>query len=139
MKYNKQQWKFTKLEDLTDCREYWKNIKFEKSNFTPNFYNMKDVHGNLVPNSQKASALADYLHYKYWGPNEISMPIDNTKLMVLQSIQAEIGIFQSSEITEAIHKLKTNKASGPDGSIGELFKYLDFSNVDSLINYLNIL
>ena len=67
------------------------------------------------------------------------MPIDNTKLMVLQSIQAEIGIFQSSEITEAIHKLKTNKASGPDGSIGELFKYLDFSNVDSLINYLNIL
>ena len=138
-KRDKQQWKLNKLEDLTDCRECWKNIKFEKSNFTPNFYSMKDVHGNRVPNSQKASALADYLHYKHWGPNEVSTPIDNTKLMVLQNIQAEIGIFQSSEVTEAIHRLKTNKAPGPDGSIVELFKYLDSSNVDSLTNCLNAL
>ena len=36
-KRDKQQWKLNKLEDLTDCRECWKNIKFEKSNFTPEF------------------------------------------------------------------------------------------------------
>ena len=100
---------------------------------------MKDVHGNRVPNSQKTSALADYLHYKHWGPNEVSTPIDNTKFMVLQNIQAEIGIFQNSEVTETIHKLKTNKAPGPDGSIVELSKYLDSSNVDSLTNCLNAL
>ena len=102
--------------------------KVWKVKFSPQiFIAWRDVHGNRVPNSQKASALADYLHYKHWGPNEVATPIDNTKLMVLQNIQAEIGIFQSSEVTEAIHKLKTNKAPGPDGSIVELFKYLDSS------------
>ena len=57
--------------------------------------------------------------------------------MVLQNIQAETGLFQSFEVTEAIHKLKTNKAPGPDGSIVELFKYLDASNVESLTKCLN--
>ena len=41
----------------------------EKSNFTPNFYSMKDFHGNRVPNFQKPNALADDDYHKHCGPN----------------------------------------------------------------------
>ena len=57
--------------------------------------------------------------------------------MVLQNIpnsQTETGLF--FEVIKAIHKLKTNKAVGPDGASVELFKYLDSSNVEPLTKCL---
>ena len=57
---DKQQWKIQKLSNLTDPKECWKQIKYEKSDFTPNFYSIKDIRGNHVPTSEKANAIAEY-------------------------------------------------------------------------------
>ena len=139
-KHDKQQWKLQKFNDLTDPKECWKQIKHEKSTFTPNYYSMKDIRGNRVPNSEKANAIAEYLHSKQWGPKENSSPLNPNKQKILyQDLEANISTFQESEIQDAINKLKANKAPGPDGAITELFKHLDADNIKTLTSCLNIL
>ena len=139
-KHDKQQWKLQKFNDLTDPKECWKHIKREKSTFTHNYYSMKDIRGNRVPNSEKANAIAEYLHSKQWGPKENSSPLNPNKNKILhQDLEANISAFQESEIQDAINKLKANKAPGPDGAITELFKHLDADNIKTLTSCLNIL
>ena len=58
---DKQKWTLERLEDLTDVRTSWRNIQFEKKAFTPNFYNMKDIHGRQAPINKKAHALVQNL------------------------------------------------------------------------------
>ena len=116
-KHDKQNWKVQKLGDLTDRRECWKNIRFEKSTFTPNFYSMKDISGNRVPNSQKTDAIAEYLHCKQWGPKQNPVPANNQKPQILQNVQAKTGDLEYFEVVKAVKKLKTNKAPGPDGAV----------------------
>ena len=138
-KHDKQNWTVQKLGDLTDRRECWKNIRFEKSTFTPNFYSMKDISGNRIPNSQKADAIAEYLHCKQWGPKQNPVPANNQKPQILQDVQAKTGDLEYFEVVKAVKKLKTNKAPGPDGAVIELFKFLDQENVISLTECLNSL
>ena len=136
---DKQQWKIQKLSNLTDSKECWKQIKYEKSDFTPNFYSIKDIRGNHVPTSEKANAIAEYLHSKQWGPRGNSMPLDLDKGKIIhQNLGANANDFHTSEVQEAINKLKSNKAPGPDGAITELFKYLDNDNITTLTRCLNI-
>jgi hypothetical protein len=138
-KHDKQNWKVQKLGDLTDRRECWKNIRFEKSTFTPNFYSMKDISGNRVPNSQKADAIAEYLHCKQWGPKQNPVPANNQKPQILQNVQAKTGDLEYFEVVKAVKKLKTNKAPGSDGAVTELFKFLAQESVISLTECLNSL
>ena len=73
-------------------------------------------------------------------PNKIpvmSIPIEE------KIINTDLNIptveFSCTEVQEAIRKLKTNKAPGPDGVVNELFQYLDFQNIEQLTRCLNVL
>ena len=46
-------WRTDKLADLTDTKNAWKQIRFEKQAFTPRFYGLEDIRGNRVPISKK--------------------------------------------------------------------------------------
>ena len=129
-KHDKQNWKVQKC---------WKNIRLEESTFTPNFYSMKDISGNSVPHSQKTDAIAEYFHCKEWGPKQNPVPANNQKPQILQNVQAKTGDLEYFEVVKAVKKLKTNKAPGPDGTVTELFKFLDQDNVISLTECLNSL
>ena len=52
-KRDKIQWRISKLEDLTDIKNSWKHIKYETREYTPKFYDIKDIRGNRVPLSKK--------------------------------------------------------------------------------------
>ena len=52
-KRDKIQWRISKLEDLTDINNSWKHIKYETREYTPKFYDIKDIRGNRVPLSKK--------------------------------------------------------------------------------------
>ncbi len=69
-KADKTAWKIQQLETLTDTRQAWKQIRTTKKNYSPNFYNMKDIRGNRTSMTQKAHAIAEYLLGKQWGPKE---------------------------------------------------------------------
>lgn len=71
---DKTAWKIQQLETLTDTRQAWKEIRTTKHNYSPNFYNMKDIRGNRVPMTQKVHALAEYLFEKQWGPKDSPPP-----------------------------------------------------------------
>ena len=98
---------------------------------------MKDISGNRVPNSQKADAIAEYLHYKQWRPKQNPVPANNQKAQILHNVQAKTGDLEYFEVVKAVKKPKTNKAPGPDGAATELFKFLDQDNVISLTECLN--
>ena len=100
---------------------------------------MKDISGNRVPNSQKADAIAEYLHCKQWGPKQNPVPANNQKPQILQNVQAKTGDLEYFEVVKAVKKLKTNKAPGPDGAVTELFKFLAQESVISLTECLNSL
>ena len=137
---DKQAWKIERLQDLTDTRESWRNIKLEKKPFVPNFYNMKDIYGRRVPMHQKARASAQYLHERQWAPNQSPSRIDfSRRKIILSTLNITTAAFSTQEVEEALRKLKTNKAPGPDGAITELFKFLDLENVASLTKCFNTL
>jgi hypothetical protein len=48
-----QNFKIQNFEDLTDKRKCWQHIRMEKKVFTPNFYSMRDIRGNRVPDIKK--------------------------------------------------------------------------------------
>ena len=141
-RHDKQRWTLERLQDLTDVRNRtsWRNIKFEKKAFTPNFYNMKDIHGNGVPINKKAHALAQHLYERQWMPALNPRPLEAHRRQIIQTnLNMKIADFSTCENSAAIRFLKTNKAPGPDGATTELFKYLDAENVESLTNCLNSL
>ena len=78
-KRDKIQWRINKLEDLTDIKNSWKHIKYEKRDYMPKFYDIKDIRGNRVPLSKKADAIAEYLFEKQWGPTSPSPPPENAR------------------------------------------------------------
>ena len=65
------------LEDLSDTRKCWQHIKMERKTFTPNFYSMKDIHGNRTPIENRANSLANYLYSKHWSPIEHPPALEN--------------------------------------------------------------
>ena len=137
-KNDRQTWKTQRLGDLTNPRECWKAIKFEKSNFMPNFYNLKDIRGNRVPNSEKANAIAEYLHEVHWKPNDLPIPVDPRKVKIIhQDMNFNVGQLTHGEIESSIRNLKPHKAPGPDEIIAELFKFLDQENIGILTDCLN--
>ena len=135
---DKLKWRTNKLEDLTDLRSSWKNIKFEKQNFTPNYYSMKDIRGNRVPITKKAEAISEYLFEKQWAPVEHPPEIDpNRAKVITQDLHINTGEFKKLEVEKAIKQLKQHKAPGPDEATTELFKWLDSENLDTLTHILN--
>ena len=124
-RHDKQRWTLERLQDLTDVRTSWRNIKFEKKAFRPNFYNMKNIHGNRVPLNKKAHALAQYLYERQWMPAPNPRPLEAHRGQIIQAhLNMKITDFSTYEVSAAIRSLKTNKAPGPDGATTELFKYL---------------
>ena len=122
----KRKWTLERLQDLTDVKTSWRNVKFEKKAFTPNFYTMKDIHGNQVPIDKKAHALAQYLYNKQWKPIPNPRPVEVQRRQIIHSnLNMTTTDFSPEEVSAAIRSLKTNKAPGLDGATTELFKYLD--------------
>lgn len=136
-KKDKIQWRIRNLENLTDLRHAWKQIKYTKNEYTPRFYDMKDIRGNRVPLSKKAHAVAEYLFEKQWGPNDAEIPPDPTRDNVFgRHLRFYTDCFSKQEIKSAISKLQNNKAPGPDGTAVELFKYLDADTLDAFTECL---
>ena len=53
-------------------------------------------------------------------------PLDNQRNRIINAeLPFNIDPFSLEEIQNTISSLKTNKAAGPDGSINELFKWLN--------------
>ena len=101
---------------------------------------MKDIRGNRVPLSKKADAIAEYLFEKQWGPMPNPPPLDHQRNIIINAeLPFNIDPFSLEEIQNTISSLKTNKAAGPDGSINELFKWLNETNLVSLVRCLNCL
>ena len=137
-KHDRQIWKTQRLGDLTNPRECWKAIKFEKSNFMPKFHNLKDIRSNRVPNSEKANAIAEFLCEVHWKPNDFPIPVDPQKVKIIHhDLNFNIGQLTHWEIESSIKNLKPHKAPGPDEIIAELFKFLDQENIRILTNCLN--
>ena len=137
---DKQMWKVERLQELSDVKEAWRNIRYEKKPFIPNFYSMKDMHGNRVPMIKKAHALAEYLYEKQWAPKRNPSHVDPHRRKIIdKDLNIPTSEFSYTEVQEAIRKLRTNKAPGPDGVINELFQYLDLENIQQLTRCLNIL
>ena len=137
---DKQNWKLERLQDLTDIKTSWRNIRIEKKETSPKFYNMRDIHGNRVPVNKKADALAQYLHERHWAPSENSRPVEFNRRQILQAnLNMNTNSFSADEVSAAIRSLKTDKAPGPDGAITELFKSLDTQNIASLTQCLNFM
>ena len=138
-KRDKIQWRINKLEDLTDIKNSWKHIKYEKRDYMPKFYDIKDIRGNRVPLSKKADAIAEYLFEKQWGPTNPSPPPENARENVFSHpLPFFTGNLSANEVRNAISKLKTNKTPGPDGAITELFKWLDDHTLEQLTDCLNV-
>ena len=137
---DKQMWKVERLQDLSDVKEAWRNIRYEKKPFIPNFYSMKDIHGKRVPMNEKAHALAEYLYERQWAPKHNPSHVDPHRRKIIdKDLNIPTSEFSYTEVQEAIRKLRTNKAPGPDGVINELFQYLDLENIQQLTRCLNIL
>ena len=134
-------WRTDKLADLTDTKNAWKQIRFEKQAFTPRFYDLKDIRGNRVPISKKADAMAEhYLFEKQWGPMTTSPPADPSRNNLFnQNFPFNVDLISSIEIRQVVSKLKTNKAAGPDGAITELFKWLNDDNLEIFTKCLNVI
>ena len=57
----------------------------------------------------------------------------------MSTLNITTAALSHQEVEEALRKLKTNKAPGPDGAITEPFKFLDSENFASLTKCFNTL
>jgi hypothetical protein len=132
-------WRTDKLADLADTKNVWKQIRFEKQTFSPRFYDLKDIRGNRVPISKKTDAMVEYLFEKQWGPVTTLPPADPSRNNFFnQNFPFNVDFISSIEIRQVVSKLKTNKTAGPDGTITELFKWLNDDNFEIFTKCLNV-
>ena len=118
----------------------WEPVDYLKKNFVARHTKLRDRLGNLVPDSKRAEAHADYVLRKIeWKPNET----EEYKQIVIdtQPIYEEIenmntGRIILDELNFAVARLKSNTAPGPDGLPSELYKWLDEENRTTLLRHL---
>ena len=130
----------TNLEDLTDCRECWKNIKFEKSNFTPNFYSMKGR-----PMEIESRILKKRVRLPITFTTNIGGQTKFQRRLIILSSWSSKTFRPKSEFSKALKSQKQStswkqiKRLGQTVQLWNFSNILDSSNVDSLTNCLNAL
>jgi hypothetical protein len=116
------------LESLADQSEFWKKIK----RLSPRIVQPHDISIDTWHNHfKKVLEVNDTLSFDELDVNDnINHTDDTTEAFINGPITAE-------EICSAIKTIKTGKACGPDGIVGELFKNYSTNVIDFFVNLFN--
>ena len=114
--------------------------------FTPRFYQKKEENGERIHPARQAEAAAKHLADQQWGhptdpltePWNLPEPEHiRNKFLNDHPPEYQTGHITITEISEAIHKSKRNKASGPDEIEAEVLKALDDHSLKMLEHLFN--
>ena len=130
------------LQEITDkdldVRDKWLGIKYIKRKRAPKLYERANLEGYAINFKQHASAAADYLETKQWGNTECNTSEEKHQTMAnTTELNIACGLFNLSELSAIITKLKRNKATGPDDIPIEFFKWLHDDNRQKVLNLIN--
>ena len=116
----------------------WDPVKLEKRGVLPQQVRIRNEAGRIANDREKADTFAEFYESKQWKyereePAEQGM--NRTPLRGAQNIDTEPVTME--ELKGVIHKLKTNKAPGPNGTPIELFQWLDDGALEPLLTHIN--
>ena len=113
-------------------QQNWPAIKGLRKTFVPRFSKRGESRASFP--AQFPNDCARYFATEHWKPQPIQI---SAAPPPLHPEAMEHGLFTTDEINIAIDSLKPNKASGPDETIGELFRDLDAANRERLLHLYN--
>ena len=115
-------------------------VKQAKSGYKPEHTKMTNIRGELVPDSLRAQALAEYFEQVQWELNDAEeykhIGIDKEPIFE-ECAEMNTESITLKELNHAIHRLKNKKAPGQDGIPSELYKRLNEDNRKTLLKRLN--
>ena len=111
----------------------WDQIRSIRSDFHPKAASVFNLRDKLVSTASRADTFADYLAAKVWSSEmDPDIPISN------QHPQGPLEApFTMHELTLALRRLKSSKAAGPDGIVGELYKHAPYILRMYLLDHYN--
>ena len=118
----------------------WDPIKHLKRGYIPKHTRFKNLQGQLVSDNERADALADYFEQVQWKPDTSQAYIDSPpSFEPIFPLNPDIKTepVSTHEMYQAIRRLKTGKAPGPDGITAELFKILDDDTLELVRQNIN--
>ena len=111
----------------------WDQIRSIRSDFRPKAASLFNLRDKLVSTASRADTFAEYLATKVWfSETDPTIPLSNPHPQV--SMDAP---FTMHELTLALHRLKSSKAAGPDGIVGELYKHAPYILRMYLLDHYN--
>ena len=98
----------------------WDPVKVQKKGYSPRDTKPKNRQGQQVHDRMRAETFADYYEHEHWAEDREDRPelIDTPIRPVNEEVNT--GEIDMQELEEAIRKLKSNTAPGPDGVPPEL-------------------
>eukprot|EP00973_Karenia_brevis_P086978 12061335-Karenia_brevis.AAC.1 len=115
------------LENITDERTAWRNIKAQKLEYKPQPNIIEDMDGNRRSIFEKSDVIATYLEQQHW-KNDETIADRMHEPNIRNTVNIDCANIYLAEINEAINKLKKNKAAGPDQTFAEFYQYLNIDN-----------
>ena len=124
-----------------DIRDQFMGLRRLRKPYVPIPLSMKDARGRHVPLPRRAQCAASFLANDIWGeanpaPQRLIESISSERL-VTNDLRMNLNDIAPSELREAIHKLKRGKAAGPDGLPLDIFKELDETGHQLILDLLN--
>ena len=117
-------------------RQAWKSVNTLRKDFKPSYISMRNADGRLVPLKDRADTIATYLEQQHWSNS------NGQGLLPYNDLIGEIptcdnSLFSLQELHLILKRCKVNKQPGPDQVIVELYRWLNTSNRQFLLDILN--
>ena len=111
---------------LHDCLKTgeWKAVTKERKHFEPRTTRLRDPGGKMVGTQHIAETQAQHYATHQWNAPENLPPRPPRPALFATSTEIEVGPFSLGDLLNAIRKLKSKKAPGPDGIPNEIWKTL---------------
>ena len=118
----------------------WTSVKRARMGFVPGHAKLRNQSGEIVNDRLRANTFAKYYEETHWASDSTQNDPDlETKQEPRHSTCSDINTYGITieELDMAIKQFKRNKAPGPDGTIAELYNWLDPDKRATLLDTSN--
>ena len=115
--------------------QQWDHARSIRSSFKPRASALYNQEGKLVSKTARADTFADYLAEKVWCSEiDSSVPV-TAAAPVIPDMDSP---FTMHELNLALRRIKSVKAPGPDGLVGEVYKHAPYILRMYLLDHYNL-